>query len=286
MEGFHPPAQRNAAIRKSTGDFVFFFDDDALIPGDLVSKTLSYFYDDQVAGVGGPNLTPDDDSRFSKLCGEVLSSFFATGSASARWRQRKPNYNATEKELHGSFICLRGDIIRKYLFSEDLFPGDENELINRIRREGYRFYYIPDCFVYHRRRKNLVVYLKQVFISGRGRGEQTKKEGPRGNVYYFVPVFFSLYLISVHFLFLHHRFWLFPAILYAGLALFFALKVVLAQRALFYFLLAPLFLMSHLTYAVGFMRGLFRWKNENLGEFKRNVVLHRYEIPFGMTGQR
>ncbi len=281
VEGFHPPLQRNLAIRKCEGDFVFFFDDDAMIPGDLVSRTLSCFNDHQVAGVGGPNLTPGDDSRFSKLCGEVLSSFFATGSASARWKQGKPNYDATEKELHGSFICFRGDIIRKHLFCEDLFPGDENELINRIRKLGYRFYYIPDCFVYHKRRRNLAAYLKQVFISGRGRAQQTKKEGLAGNLYYLMPLLFGIYLVgALPILFLCHRFlgfwgfWLFPLFIYGALAIFFSLRIVLAKRALFYILLIPLFLISHLTYAAGMLRGLFLLKNR--GYLKKNVALHRY----------
>lgn len=276
VEGFHPPLQRNTAIRKSQGDFVFFFDDDAIVPGDLISRTLSYFDNDTVAGVGGPNLTPADDSRFSKLCGEVLSSFFATGGASARWKQGRPNYDATEKELHGSFICFRGDIIRKYLFPEDLFPGDENELINRIRKLGYRFYYLPDCFVYHQRRKKVTAYLKQVFISGRGRSEQTKKEGLKGNLYYVIPLLFSVYLLGAPILYRHHTFWLFPMIIYSALAIFFSLRTVLARRTLFYSLLIPLFLISHVAYAVGYTRGLFLLKKRDRRYLEKDVVLHRY----------
>ena len=276
VEGFHPPLQRNAAIRKSEGDFVFFFDDDALIPADLISKTLSYFDNDKVAGVGGPNLTPDNDSPFAKLCGELLSSFFATGSASMRWKRGKSNYDATEKELHGSFICFRGDIIRKHLFSEDLFPGDENELINRIRKVGYRFYYLPDCFVYHKRRKNLVAYLKQIFISGRGRAEQTKKEGLKGNLYYVIPLLFSIYLLWAPIVYRHHPFWLFPFIIYSALAIFFSLRIVLARRTLFYSLLIPLFLISHVTYACGFVRGLFLQKKRERRYLEEDVALHRY----------
>ena len=98
VEGTLPPLQRNVAIRKTTGDFVFLLDDDLIVPRDLVGKTLAHFDSDQVAVVGGPNLTPENDPPFAQLSGELLASRFATGATSSRWRKDSADRDATEQK--------------------------------------------------------------------------------------------------------------------------------------------------------------------------------------------
>lgn len=255
--GTMPPLQRNAAIKQCTGEFVFFLDDDLIIPKDLLTKTISYFDHEKVAAVGGPNLTPESDGWFAKLGGEVYASRFGTGRTSVRFYQGKESRDATEKELHGSFICFRGDVIRKYPFPEDIFPNDENELINRVRSAGYKFYYIPDCYVFHKRRDNLKAYLKQVFISGHGRGEQTRREGLKLNWFYFIPACFFLYVLLLP---LTWDVWItrLPLLAYMILGLAFGAKIALAYKDFSYLLSVPLFFLSHMTYSLGSLLGLVR----------------------------
>ncbi|MBR50345.1 MAG: hypothetical protein CMA83_02060 [Euryarchaeota archaeon] len=52
----------NVAIEASSSDLIFFTDDDVIIPEDWVEKLVRWFERDDVAGVGGPNFAPVEES--------------------------------------------------------------------------------------------------------------------------------------------------------------------------------------------------------------------------------
>jgi GT2 family glycosyltransferase len=263
VEGTLPPLQRNVAIARTRGEFVFLLDDDLVLPRDLVAGTLAHFDDDRVAAIGGPNLTPADDPPFAQLSGEILASPMATGVTSSRWREGTPDYDATEQKLHGCFLCFRGDLLRQYLFVEDLFPNDENELMWRLRRDGYRLCYLPAYRVYHKRRRTARTHLKQVYISGRGRGELVRRSGVGGQWVYLGPLALLLYLLMSLLAALSSllarragRLLMVPAVAYAGLALVLSVSLAIRRRRLNFLWGGPLMFASHLAYATGLLKGL------------------------------
>ncbi len=255
-EGTLPPLQRNVAIRRTTGDFVFLLDDDLVVPRDLVARTLVHFDSEQVAVVGGPNLTPPSDPTFAQLSGEVLSSPFATGSTSCRWSTGERDLNATEGKLHGCFLCFRGDLLRRYPFVETLFPNDENELMWRLRRDGYRLYYVPQCSVEHKRRASLRSHLRQVYISGRGRGEFVRRSGFEGQWLFLVPLAFLGYVVALPVLMPRNAFFAVPLLIYAALAASLSLRAAVRRRRTVFLWAGPLMFASHLAYGIGLVRGL------------------------------
>jgi hypothetical protein len=256
VEGTLPPVQRNVAIRRTTGEFVFLLDDDLVLPVDLVPRTLARFDGDNVAAVGGPNLTPPDDPPFAQLSGEVLSSPFATGATSCRWSAGPADFDATEGKLHGCFLCFRGDLLRRYLFVETLFPNDENELMARLRGDGYRLYYVPECWVEHRRRSTLRAHLTQVHISGRGRGELVRRTGISGQWVYLVPLAFLAYLATLPALLSISSAFAVPLVAYGALAIAMSLRACTRRRQPIFLWAGPLMFASHITYGVGLLRGL------------------------------
>lgn len=272
VEGTLPPLQRNAAIRRSTGDYVFLLDDDLVIPPDLVRRTLVHFDGDLVAAVGGPNLTPEDDPPFAQLSGELLASALATGGTSSRYREGATDFNATEQKLHGCFLCFRGELLRRYLFVEDLFPNDENELMSRLRQDGYRLYYVPQCSVHHRRRATLRSHLKQVYISGRGRGEFIRRSGLRGQWLYLGPLAFLIYLVVAPILTRRWPVVVVPCLAYAVLALTLSVLTFVRRRRPVFLLAGALMFLSHLTYAAAMLRGLILPKAYSAGDVRVEVV--------------
>jgi len=256
VEGTLPPLQRNVAIRRSTGDYVFLLDDDLLLPRDLARTTLGYFESDRVAVVGGPNLTPESDPPFAQLSGALLASPLATGATSSRWREGAADFNATESKLHGCFLCFRGDLLRRYLFAEDLFPNDENELIWRLRRDGYRLYYVPECSVQHKRRSTLGSHLKQVYVSGRGRGELMRRSGLRGQVLYVAPLAFLAYLVTAALLVWRRPLFAAPLVAYGALAATLSISTFVRLRRPVFLWAGALMFASHVAYGIGLFRGL------------------------------
>jgi hypothetical protein len=117
-------------------------------------------------------------------------------------------------------------------------------------------YYIPQCSVQHKRRATLRSHLKQVYISGRGRGELMRRSGLTGQLLYLGPAALLAWLVMTPFVFWRFPIAVVPLIAYAVLAL--ALSgVTFARRQQPIFLLAgPLMLLSHLVYGGGLLKGL------------------------------
>jgi hypothetical protein len=248
---------------------------DASVPRDLagpidtpspLKRDANTRAEGEVAVVGGPNLTPGNDPPFAQLSGEILASPLATGRTSDRWRRGVVDVNATESKLHGCFLCFRGDLLRRHLFVETLFPNDENELMSRLRHDGFRLAYVPHCSVQHRRRATLRSHVKQVYVSGRGRGELVRRSGIRGQWPYLVPLVFTMYLLAVAALTTRFPAIAAPLVLYGALAFVLSFSIWRRRRRGIFLWAGALMFVSHAAYAVGLLRGLVAAKRHDAGQ--------------------
>src|SRR5512138_3559476 len=86
-EGRQPSRQRNRAAQMARGEILYFLDDDSLLePGNLRRLSCQYA-DPAVVAVGGPSLTPADDSRRQRCFGLALASVFGGGGVRNRYRR-------------------------------------------------------------------------------------------------------------------------------------------------------------------------------------------------------
>src|ERR1035437_1866539 len=75
-EGKLPSHQRNLAAKQSRGDILFFIDDDSLVATDCLVQCAAAFEDRTVVVVGGPSLTPENDTPLQRLFGTAHISLF------------------------------------------------------------------------------------------------------------------------------------------------------------------------------------------------------------------
>jgi cellulose synthase/poly-beta-1,6-N-acetylglucosamine synthase-like glycosyltransferase len=173
-KGSNPPAQRNSGISQSSGDIVAFVDDDCVFHEDWLKNALKYFENEKVGVVGGPNLTPPEDSFLSKCFGHAMASYFGAASMSNRYKSAKCSREASEQDLIlANMICRKEIFDQGMYFNEELFPNEENEFMNRVAKKGYTIIYDPEIFVYHPRKKTLLGFTKQLFGYGCGRAKQS-----------------------------------------------------------------------------------------------------------------
>ncbi len=72
--------QRNIGIEASSGDILFFFDDDVALEKDFINEIVKIFDRDQegkVAGVCGDIITPEIKSRHGWLVNSMLAAYYA-----------------------------------------------------------------------------------------------------------------------------------------------------------------------------------------------------------------
>ncbi len=251
-----PAEKRDLALKVAKGTLFAFLDDDAYPEKNWLKAAVRHFGDEEVAAVGGPAVTPEDDSLLQKAGGGVYSSFL--GGGSYRYRYVPMAKRAVEDYPSCNFIVRKTVFEKLGGFDTTFWPGEDTKLCLQITHElKKKIIYDPEVLVYHHRRPLFIPHLKQVWSYALHRG-------------YFVKKFFETSLKLSYFL---------PSLLFLslviGVPLSFASPIVrgafLSGLSLYLVLtfassihsdgrMIPLIclgiLSTHLTYGVGFLRGL------------------------------
>lgn len=279
-EGCRPSAQRNQAVLEASGEILYFLDDDSRVaPGclDLIARTL----EGGAAGVvGGPSLTPDDDSPLQQLFGLALSSLFGAGGVRNRYRAVGSVRPTTQRELILCNMAMRRDLFLKLKgFDERLYPNEENELLDRAAAEGMRILHDPELAIRRSQRATLAQFVRQMFSYGRGRMQQTIISGTISPVS-LAPLLLLLYLFSLPAGLVLSPFWVLPLVLYGALTLGSAACAAISFRKRIALGLILIFPILHISNGWGLLRGLFGGRR-GPGENRPAEVVVRRVKTFG-----
>ena len=182
---------RNLGVENSSGDYLVFTDADCVPAKDWLKNIIKEFRDG-IASVGGPNITPGDDTEFAKCVGDVLELLSAPG---ARY-----TFNAEKVvEIYHNPTC--NSAYRREVFQEvggfnpKLVACDDEELDYRIRKKGYRILFTPHAVVYHYRRPTWKKFAKMAWNYGIGRGQVIKLSREFAKWYYCTPLALILLIV-------------------------------------------------------------------------------------------
>lgn len=272
-EGKCPSRQRNSAAAAAGGELLYFLDDDSIVSSDCLERAASHLVD-AVAVAGGPSLTPESDTPLQHAFGLALSSVFGGGSVSSRYKQSGTLRETGDNELILCNLAMRSDVFREFGgFDERLYPNEENELMVRIRKQGWRLLHDPALAVRRSQRCTLRAFIRQLFGYGRGRGRQTLIGGISGCAA-FVPPLFLIYLLSLPFL--HDPVYYLPLLCYFITAAFSAIygcsragKTNLAP------IVWCLYAVLHLAYGSGILWELLTYPVRKTEKPAGEVVLRR-----------
>lgn len=190
---------RDLGVRYANGEFIAFTDADCVVDKSWIKVLLKHFDDEEIAAVGGPNLTPKDDTCFAKCIGVVLEFLSRPGA-------RYGMIGGAVKEIHHNPTCnvmYRKRVLEEVRgFNYTLVTVDDEELDYRIRKRGYRILYTPDAVVYHYRRSNWWGFTKMAWNYGIGRAQAIKLHKDMARWFHLVPpltifALFSLFVISI-----------------------------------------------------------------------------------------
>lgn len=253
-EGTCPSRQRNRAVQEAKGEIIYFLDDDSLVAPDALQRLERHFDDPQVAAVGGPSLTPAGDSLLQRAFGAVFSTLLGAGGVRNRYQAVGEARMTTERELILCNLAFRRDMfLAAGGLDERLYPNEENELLDRLRKRGFVLLHDPRLAVYRSQRPTVTAFAKQLFRYGKGRAEQTKIAGFSG-LMPFVPLVFLLYLLSLPLV--PNLFWLAPLITYLVAVLLCSLRVAFRYRSIAFLVLLPLlFPLLHVANGFGLLVG-------------------------------
>ena len=252
--GRQPSVQRNLALRQATGELVYFLDDDSVAFPNALRRAAVHFQQPDVVMVGGPNLCPPDGPPLEQAFARTMATLLAFGPSRARYWPIGTARDSSEKELIlCNLIARRLSVLELGGFDESLYPNEENALMDELHKRGGRLVYDPEVRVHRRPRPHLKSFVKMLLNYGRGRAEQFRLHPSTGSLLNFVPPAFVVYA-GVFALLPPPLRW--PMALYGVLVLVQAVAVTKDRLSLSW-RVAPLVILTHLVYGIGFWRGLF-----------------------------
>ncbi|MGC8742654.1 MAG: glycosyltransferase family 2 protein [Verrucomicrobiia bacterium] len=279
--GRHPSVQRNLAIKQAKGEIIYFLDDDSIPDHKALINGVKYFKDEKVAIVGGPNLCPPEAPFIEQVFAVILSSFLAFGPSRARYSKVGAARQITEKELILCNLLARKDILLNIGgFDTNLYPNEENALMDLLINKGYKLIYDPEFYVYRRPRPNLKSFIKMLLNYGRGRAEQFRLHPTAGSIPNFAPPLLCSYLILLAVLWIFVRS---ATLLYFSIPMAIYIFAVLMQTiySIFKFgliksiIAIPLQILTNICYGLGFIRGLFTKPSPPLKPIVENIAIEK-----------
>ena len=268
----NPAAKRDIGLKYAKGEIIAFIDDDAYPVKDWLKFAIESFSDPQVAAVGGPAITPLDDSLGQQASGKIYSSLMVSGNFVYRYIPK------AKREVDDLPSC--NFIVRKNMmdelggFNTSFWPGEDTKLCLDIAHKlNKKIIYDPNVLVYHHRRTVFKAHLKQIANYALHRGYFVKKFPETSfKLSYFIPSIFVVGLILGPFLPVRLVYF-YCIILYLFLVILSSLLVVVPTQRIatklrdcprrglsLSFMIFSGIILTHITYGIFFIKGLLARK--------------------------
>lgn len=167
-----PNAARNTGVKHTNSEIIAFTDSDCIIPKSWIKKIVENFRDSKIGCVGG-NVKRLDDDFLSKYADNSIFPVIRV----QKKRKELDSIGPFAGCPVGCNMAFRREALEDVgSFDENIRYGfEEDELVERTCRTGYKLILDPEVLVLHKHRSNLRDVLQQAFKYGKGAGSLLKR---------------------------------------------------------------------------------------------------------------
>jgi glycosyltransferase involved in cell wall biosynthesis len=208
-ENSGPGDSRNYGMLHAKGNYFIILDSDCLLPPHYL-VTLEEFLENKFYHCfGGADNAHRSFSPLQKAINYVMTSFFTTGGI----RGSKKSLHKFEPRSFNMGLSLEAFKITKG-FSK-IHPGEDPDLSQRILKVGFKTTFIPNAFVYHKRRISWKKFYLQVKKFGRVRPILNRWHPQASKLIFWLPTMFVFFVfVSILLSLLVHWMFILPLSLY------------------------------------------------------------------------
>jgi glycosyltransferase involved in cell wall biosynthesis len=207
-----PGDSRNFGMQKAKGDYFIILDSDCLLPSHYLTTVNQFLSQSNSDCYGGADAAHTSFTPLQKAINYVMTSFYTTGgirgskSSIQKFEPRSFNMGISKSafEATGGF--------------SDIHPGEDPDLSQRLLKAGFKTQFIPNAFVYHKRRISWNKFYMQVRKFGLVRPILNSWHPQSAKITFWFPTLFMGYtLLSLFLLFLGISTLLWPLLGYLAL---------------------------------------------------------------------
>lgn len=245
-----PGDSRNYGMARAKSDYFIILDSDCLLPPGYLSSVDDFLMKNFYHCFGGADAAHSSFSPLQKAINYVMTSLLTTGGL-------RGNEKGIQKFEPRSFNM---GISKEAFEATDGFgkihPGEDPDLSQRILKAGYQTVFVPDAFVYHKRRISWSKFYLQVKKFGMVRPILNRWHPSSSKITFWFPSLFVIFVVLSVFIGIFYKgVFLIPLLAYI-LAIF--LDSSVKNKNVYIGLLSiPAMFIQFFGYGLAFMRSYF-----------------------------
>ena len=248
-----PGMSRNYGMQRSSGAYFLLLDSDCLLPEDYLSKVSASLHRNFTDAFGGPDAAHPSFTLNQKAFNYAMTSTLSTGGLrSSENERRKFQLRSFNMGLSSRAFELTGGFGKQRI-------GEDIDLNFRLLKSKCSTQFLPEAFVYHKRRTTWAQFFRQTRNFGAARPVLNRMHPGTAKLTYGLPSLFVLGLIlALALAFIGFPFLLIPFALYFAAILVDSTR--LNHNLLVGFLSCFAVFVQFLGYGSGFLRSIYRMR--------------------------
>ena len=212
-ENTGPGDSRNYGMQRAKGNYFIILDSDCILPSHYLKTVDTFLKTHFIDCYGGADAAHDSFSNLQKAINYTMTSFLTTGGI------RGSKKTVSKFEPRSFNMGLSKEVFEATGGYAEIHPGEDPDLSHRIMNLGFKTAFLPDAYVYHKRRISWLKFYQQVRKFGLVRPILSSWHPEASKITFWLPTIFVLFVITSLFLSFINAFAILPLSAYLLLIL-------------------------------------------------------------------
>ena len=185
-ENSGPGQSRNFGMKKASGNYFIILDSDVILPKEYLKIVNSRLEKQFTDAYGGPDASLPDFTPVQKGINYAMTSFLTTGGLrGSETKKKKFQLRSFNLGLSKRAFKKTGGFARQHY-------GEDIELTFRLWQAGFTTQFIPEAYVFHKRRTSFRQFFRQTFNFGAARPVLNTMFPKSAKITYWFPSLFLM----------------------------------------------------------------------------------------------